>query len=357
MQPPIRIAITPGEPAGIGPELVLKLAQQTLPFEIVAIASKQLLAKLAQQLQLEVTITRFNPCDSPVSHTPGQLRIIDIPTLNQVVAGKPEARHSCYVIETLNAAIELVQSGICQALTTGPVQKSIINDAGIPFSGHTEYISEQTGGDPVMLLSNEMGNKDPARILRVAFATTHVAVAKIPTQITAQRIENVMQILHKDLHHRFGIEEPCISVCGLNPHAGEDGYLGSEEKEIITPSLEKLRKQGMNLEGPISADTAFIQKKLHTRDAVLVMYHDQGLPVIKYSDFGNVVNVTLGLPVIRTSVDHGTALDIAGQGLADACSIYAAASLAAKLAVKSFSEASNCIGKSATGTRQGMHLF
>jgi len=331
MRPPIRIAVTPGEPAGIGPELVLKLAQQTLSFEIIAIASKQLLTDLARQLRLEVAITGFNPSDPPVSHDPGRLKVMDIPAPNQVVTGKLDAGNSRYVIKTLDAAVELVQGNACQALTTGPVQKSIINEAGIPFSGHTEFIAGKTGGDPVMLLSNEAGNEETACTMRIAFVTTHVAVADIPAQITAQRIENVLQVLHRDLSRRFGIAVPCISVCGLNPHAGENGYLGSEEQEIIGPLLEKLRKRGMNLVGPVSADTAFIQKNLHAKDAILAMYHDQGLPVIKHGHFGNIVNVTLGLPVIRTSVDHGTALDIAGQGIADARSIHAAASLAKKL--------------------------
>lgn len=332
MQPPIRIAVTPGEPAGIGPELVLKLAQQTLSFEIVAIASKQLLSDLARQLHIDIAISSFDSGDTPASHDSGQLKVIDIPIPNQVVPGKLDAENSSYVIETLNTAIDLVQGGICQAFTTGPVQKSIINEAGIPFSGHTEFISEKTGGVPVMLLSNEMDKRDTAHTLRVAFVTTHLAVANIPAQITTQRIEGVLRVLQQGLIKCFGIEEPCISVCGLNPHAGENGYLGSEEKEIISPLLEKLRKQGMQLEGPISADTAFIREKLHTKDAVVAMYHDQGLPVIKHNDFGNIVNVTLGLPVIRTSVDHGTALDIAGQGIADAGSLHAAAKLAAKLA-------------------------
>ena len=314
MQPPIRIAVTPGEPAGIGPELVLRLAQQTLSFEVVAIASKQLLTDLAQQLHIDIAINSFDSGNTPASHDSGQLRVIDIQVPNQVVPGKLDVENSSYVIETLNTAIDLVQGGICQAFTTGPVQKSIINEAGIPFSGHTEFIAEKTGGDPVMLLSNEMNKRDTACTLRVAFVTTHLAVANIPAQITAQRIESVLRVLRQNLIQRFGIEEPCISVCGLNPHAGEDGYLGSEEKEIISPLLEKLRKQGMQLEGPVSADTAFIQKNLHAKDAVVAMYHDQGLPVIKHSDFGNIVNVTLGLPVIRTSVDHGTALDIAGTG-------------------------------------------
>ena len=332
MQPIPRIAVTPGEPAGIGPEIVLKLACQPLAFELVAVASKALLAHLARQLGIDVSMTSFNPKDMPTPHDPGQLKVYDVPVPNQVIPGEPDVGNSDYVIETLNTAIGLVREDTCQAVTTGPVQKSIINEAGIFFSGHTEFFAEKTGGNPVMLLSNEMGNTENTQILRVALMTTHLALADVPAQITAQRIEEVLGVLHHALLHRFGIENPVISVCGLNPHAGENGHLGSEEIEIISPALDRLRRQGMQLEGPIPADTAFAREKLRTRDAIVVMYHDQGLPVIKYSGFGNLVNVTLGLPVIRTSVDHGTALDIAGQGIADAGSIRIAAEMAAKLA-------------------------
>lgn len=332
MQPIPRIAVTPGEPAGIGPEIVLKLAQQTLAFEIVAVASKALLESLARQLHIDVSVNIFNPEDVPAVHGPGQLKVVDIPVPNQVVPGELDVENSNYVIETLNTAIELARTDTCQAVATGPVQKSVINEAGIFFSGHTEFFAEKTGGCPVMLLSNEMGNTEAAQTLRVALMTTHLAVADVPAQITAQRIEEVLRVLHHDLVNRFGIENPLICVCGLNPHAGENGHLGSEEKEIISPALDRLRKQGLQLEGPIPADTAFARRKPRTRDVIVVMYHDQGLPVIKYGDFGNIVNVTLGLPLIRTSVDHGTALDIAGQGIADAGSIRIAAEMAAKLA-------------------------
>ncbi|MCY3803950.1 MAG: 4-hydroxythreonine-4-phosphate dehydrogenase PdxA [Gammaproteobacteria bacterium] len=332
MQPVPRIAVTPGEPAGIGPEIVLKLAQQTLAFEIVAVASKVLLESLARQLRIDVSVSIFNPEDIPTPHNPGRLKVVDIPVPNQVIPGELDVENSNYVIETLNTAIGLARADVCQAVATGPVQKSIINEAGIFFSGHTEFFAERTGGCPVMLLSNEMGSTGTAQVLRVALMTTHLAVADVPARITAQRIEEVLGVLHHDLINRFGIENPHISVCGLNPHAGEDGHLGSEEKEIIGPALDRLRKQDMQLEGPIPADTAFARRKHCMRDVIVVMYHDQGLPVIKYGDFGNIVNVTLGLPLIRTSVDHGTALDIAGQGIADAGSIRVAAEMAAKLA-------------------------
>ena len=332
MHKPLRIAITPGEPAGIGPELVLQLAKQTLPFEIVAIANLQLLRMLAKQLQINIKINDFNPGEKISSHSAGELSVVDIPLSKPVEAGKLCIDNSNYVIESLNTAIELVKKNIFQALTTGPVQKSVINDAGISFSGHTEFIAERTGGHPVMLLANEAINEQAKNPLRVALVTTHMAISEVASQITPERIERVVMILHKDLIERFGIPNPCISVCGLNPHAGEGGHLGSEEIDIIIPTIHKLCKQGIRINGPVPADTAFTQQQLAGKDVVLAMYHDQGLPVIKHSGFGEIVNVTLGLPIIRTSVDHGTALDIAGQGIADVTSLHTAVCLAAKLA-------------------------
>ena len=332
MQTPTRIAITPGEPAGIGPELVLNLARQSFAFEMVAIASRQLLEKLARQLQITIHFEAFDPSIHASSHSPGTLKLIDIPLRAPVALGKPNIENSAYVIETLNAAIELVKKNSCQALTTGPVQKSIINAAGFPFSGHTEFIAEKVGGYPVMLLSNEAQTTQSRHKLRVALVTTHMPLAEVASQITTERIEQVISTLHDDLIRRFNIPKPCISVCGLNPHAGESGYLGKEEKVIIVPLLDELRNRGMNIVGPNPADTAFTQLNLAGKDAVVAMYHDQGLPVIKHSGFGEIVNITLGLPIIRTSVDHGTALDIAGQGIADVSSLHAAVSLAAKIA-------------------------
>ena len=327
MDPVTRIAITPGEPAGIGPELILKLAQHTLPFEIVAIASLPLLEELAQRLHINITFTNFDSHANDLCHSPGQLKVQDTPLVSSVTPGSLCVENSSYVIETLHAAIELVSSNMCQAFTTGPVQKSLINQAGIPFSGHTEFLAKKTGGHPVMMLCDETLNKDSDSKLRVALVTTHLPITDVAEHITPQRIERVLNTLHQELIQRFGIQKPCISVCGLNPHAGEDGHLGTEENEIIIPTLEKLRHQGMKLVGPIPADTAFTQQNLAGKDAILAMYHDQGLPVIKHSGFGNIVNVTLGLPIIRTSVDHGTALDIAGQGVADVSSLYSAVSL------------------------------
>ena len=335
----VRIAITPGEPAGIGPELTLKLAQHTFEFEIIAIANAKMLQQQAKQLGLDVhiqtTVANGETNSSSTSHTAGTLKVIDVSIPNSVTFGKLYKNNSSYVIETLNTAVELVQNKKLHAITTAPVQKSIINDAGIAFTGHTEFIADKTGGHPVMLLANENLDKNTNSYLRVALVTTHHPLSKVASHITTDRIEKVLHVLHKDLIERFGIAKPCIAVCGLNPHAGEGGHLGSEENEIIIPTLEKLRLKGMNLEGPLPADTAFTQHHLQGKDAIVAMYHDQGLPVIKHQGFGEVVNVTLGLPIIRTSVDHGTALDIAGQGIADESSLVTAVNLAAKLSIKS----------------------
>ena len=336
MSTPIRIAITPGEPAGIGPELTLKLAQQLLPFEIVAIASFQLLKQISNTYKLNIKLQHFDPSSTAKEHLPGYLKIVDVPIATQASIGTLNVKNSKYVIDTLDTAIDLVKNDTLNAITTGPVQKSIINAAGISFSGHTEYIADITGGFPVMLLTNESSADHPNHALRVALATTHLAIADVAPQITTQRLERVLTVLHQDLKQRFNIANPCICVCGLNPHAGEDGHLGKEEVQIIKPLLGRLRQEGMNIEGPVPADTAFTEKNLVGKDVVLAMYHDQGLPVIKHSGFGNIVNVTLGLPIIRTSVDHGTALDIAGKGVANERSLYTATCLAAKLAKQSF---------------------
>ena len=327
-----QIAVTAGEPAGIGPELILKLARLTLPFEIVAIADAILLGQLADKLDMNIRLNDFNYGPTNPTHTPDQLNVVHTPVASPIVWGKPDVKNSAYVIETLNTAIELVKNNVCQALATGPVQKNTINEAGIPFSGHTEFIAEKTGGHPVMLLTDEAFKEESQQKLRVALVTTHMAISQLTTRITTRQIERVLRTLHQDLIRLFDIPDPHIAVCGLNPHAGEGGYFGTEEIELICPLLEKLRSKNMNLEGPVPADTAFTPERLAGKDAVVAMYHDQGLPVIKHLGFGNIVNVTLGLPIIRTSVDHGTALDIAGHGIANAGSLHAATSLAAQLA-------------------------
>ena len=328
------IAITPGEPAGIGPELTLKLALHSLDYEIIVIADQQMLQQQAQQLGLEIQIKPFDHQDDDQTHQPGVLKVIHIDASQQVDFGKLNTANSHYVIKTLNTAVELVQNKTLHALTTAPVQKSVINDAGITFSGHTEFIAEKTGGYPVMMLANEKKDEKTNAYLRVALVTTHLPVSKVAANITTERIEKVITVLHQDLITRFGIAKPCITVCGLNPHAGENGHLGQEEQKIIIPTLNKLRQHGMNLHGPLPADTAFTQQQLIGKDAVVAMYHDQGLPVIKHQGFGEIVNITLGLPIIRTSVDHGTALDIAGQGIADESSLLTATNLAASLCAK-----------------------
>ena len=333
----ICIAITPGEPAGIGPELTLKLANHTLDYEIVAIANKQMLQTQAKHLGLAIQLEIFDSAAKNNQHQAGRLKVINVEMPKAAEFGKLDPANSSYVIETLNTAINLVQNNTLQALTTGPVQKSIINDAGITFSGHTEYIANITGGYPVMLLANENLNPKTNSCLRVALVTTHLPISQVAQHINAEIIGKVISVLYNDLINRFGIAKPSIAVCGLNPHAGEGGHLGHEENEIITPALEKLRQQGLNIEGPLPADTAFTQHNLMGKDALVAMYHDQGLPVIKYQGFGEVVNVTLGLPIIRTSVDHGTALDLAGQGIADENSLVTASNLAATLCRKSFS--------------------
>ncbi|MEM7402310.1 MAG: 4-hydroxythreonine-4-phosphate dehydrogenase PdxA [Pseudomonadota bacterium] len=337
MSKSICIAITPGEPAGIGPELTLKLANQKLDYEIVAIANKHMLQTQAKQLNLDIRLDTFESVDNHSQHQAGRLKVIDIEMPKEAKLGNLDTANSHYVIETLKRAVSLVQNNTLQALTTGPVQKSIINDAGITFSGHTEFIANITGGYPVMLLANEHLDSKTNNCLRVALITTHLPISQVAEHINTEIIEKVVTILHNDLCNRFGIEDPSISVCGLNPHAGESGHLGQEESEIIIPALEKLRKQGLNIEGPLPADTAFTQHRLMGKDAVVAMYHDQGLPVIKHKGFGQVVNVTLGLPIIRTSVDHGTALDLAGKGVADESSLITASNLAATLCRKSIS--------------------
>lgn len=335
MKQNICIAITPGEPAGIGPELTLKLAQHSLDYEVVAIANQKMLEQQAEQLGLDVKFEKFDKNSIDHAHALGTLKVIDVPMPKPAESGTLNAENSSYVVETLNTAVELLQNNTLHALTTAPVQKSIINDAGISFSGHTEFLAEKTGGHPVMLLANENLDKNTNSYLRVALITTHLPISEVAANITAERITKVLTVLHHDLITRFGIIKPCIAVCGLNPHAGEGGHLGKEENEIISPTLEKLRQQGMDLDGPLPADTAFTQHNLMGKDAVVAMYHDQGLPVIKHQGFGEVVNVTLGLPIIRTSVDHGTALDIAGQGIADESSLLTAVNLAAKLSRES----------------------
>lgn len=312
----IRLAITPGEPAGIGPDLVVQLVQQAQSCELVAYADPELLLNRAQQLGLPLRLRHIDD-NPPRPLAAGELAVHPIKLRHAVHPGELCSDNAAYVLETLTAAASDCQHGQCAAMVTGPVHKGIINEAGVAFSGHTEFLAELTGTARVVMMLATEG-------LRVALATTHLPLAQVPAGITQQLLTEVITILHGDLQSKFGIASPRILVCGLNPHAGEGGHLGMEEIEVIIPVLQKLRSSGMLLEGPLPADTLFTPKHLSHCDAVLAMYHDQGLPVLKYKGFGAAVNITLGLPIIRTSVDHGTALDLAGTGLADTGSLATA---------------------------------
>ena len=319
------LALTPGEPAGIGPDLCIQLAQIAAPdYRLVVIADPALLQARAQLLNLPLRLRDYRADDS----TPllaGELRVLPVSLAAPCQPGSPDSRNAAYVLATLERAVQGCQHGEFSALVTGPVQKSIINEAGIPFSGHTEFLAERCQVPRVVMML-------ATRQLRVALATTHLPLSAVPAAITPALLEEVLRILQHDLIHKFGIPQPRILVAGLNPHAGEGGHLGREEIEIISPVLEKLRAQGMQLLGPLPADTLFTPKYLQQADAVLAMYHDQGLPVLKYQGFGAAVNITLGLPFIRTSVDHGTALDLAGSGKAHTGSLLAALNMAATMA-------------------------
>ncbi|MDB2594834.1 4-hydroxythreonine-4-phosphate dehydrogenase PdxA [Pseudomonadales bacterium] len=315
------IAITPGEPAGIGPDLVVQAAQRERQMPWLVIADKNMLAARAQLLQLPLTLD--DNLQSP-SLLPGYLTVLHTPLANTVVPGQLDAANVPGVMAALDAAIAGCMRGDYSALLTGPMQKSVVNDAGIAFSGHTEYLAEKSGvEDVVMLLMTDA--------MRVALATTHLPLAQVSNALTQPLLERRLHILNNTLRQQFAVAQPRILVAGLNPHAGEGGHLGSEEINVIQPVCERLRSQGMNLVGPLPADTLFTPKYLQHADAVMSMFHDQGLPVLKYSGFGQAVNVTLGLPFIRTSVDHGTALDIAGSGDADLGSLLAALTVASEL--------------------------
>jgi 4-hydroxythreonine-4-phosphate dehydrogenase len=312
-----RIALTPGEPAGIGPDLAIALAQDQQVHEIVAIADPDLLLERARILKLPLRLREVDFAQPPQANQAGELVILPVSLASAAVCGKLNQDNAPYILRTLDEAISGCVNQNFSAMVTGPVQKSVINDAGIPFSGHTEYLAEKTHTKKVVMMLATDG-------LRVALATTHLPLKDVSAAITPDELTQVITILHHDLQHHFGIAHPRILVCGLNPHAGEAGHLGREEIDVINPVLEKLRTNNMNLIGPLPADTLFTARYLDTADAVLAMYHDQGLPVLKYKGFGNAVNITLGLPIIRTSVDHGTALDLAGTGKADMGSLRTA---------------------------------
>jgi len=316
------LLLTPGEPAGIGPDLAVEIAQEVWPARLVAVADPALLAERARLLGMPLQLLPV----STEAHRPGTLQVLPVATSAAVNTGRLDAANAAYVLETLRIAADRCLASPSTALVTAPVHKGIINDAGIPFTGHTEYFAERCGGvTPVMMLV--------AGSLRVALATTHLPLHAVPAAITAGTLTTVLTTLHRDLQLKFGIVAPRIAVCGLNPHAGEGGHLGHEDQDVIAPVIARLNASGLRLRGPLPADTAFTPRALAEVDAVLAMYHDQGLPVLKHVGFGHAVNVTLGLPIIRTSVDHGTALELAGTGRADAGSLRAALRLALQLAL------------------------
>ena len=319
------LIITAGEPAGIGPELCLALAHCELPCEYVIATDPRLLEARAEQIGVDVRITEIGVKDAAAARRgSGGLNVISTPFPEAPHCGKPSPANARALLDSLRLAVEGCLSGHFSGLVTAPIQKSVINDAGIAFTGHTEFLAELTDTAlPVMLLV--------AGDLRVALASTHLPLREVPDFLTRDRLHNVLDVLIEDLRSKFGIAEPQIVVCGLNPHAGEGGHLGAEDKDIIAPVVEDFVARGHRVLGPVPADTAFTPAA-GRRDAVLAMYHDQGLPVLKHAGFGHAVNVTLGLPIIRTSVDHGTALDIAGTGRADSGSLLEAVKLAADLA-------------------------
>ncbi len=315
-----RIVITAGDPAGIGPDIVADALDRDYAAAIAVLGDPGVIADRARQIGKAVTVSE---CDRGefLPHRPGNIRVTPVSVSSPVSAGRLDPANAAAVIATIDTATDLCLAGDADAMVTAPVHKAVINDAGIAFRGHTEWIAERVGNAlPVMMLA---GPK-----LRVCLATTHLPLSAVPGAINAELLSRILEIMDRDIGRLYGIGRPRIGVLGLNPHAGEGGYLGREEIEIITPTLESLRSEGMCLTGPLPADTAFTPGVLDELDAVLAMYHDQGLPVIKHQGFGDVVNVTLGLPLIRTSVDHGTALELAGTGEASADSMVAAIELA-----------------------------
>jgi 4-hydroxythreonine-4-phosphate dehydrogenase len=313
----MRIALTPGEPAGIGPDLCLQLAMQDRAFELVAICDPALLQARAEVLRMRATCRTLDKISDQATTRAGELSVLPVPLQAPALCGQPDPANARYVLHTLDLAVSGCLNGGFAAMVTGPVHKAVINEAGIPFRGHTEYLAAATRTRDVVMLLAAPG-------LRVALATTHVPLSEVSRLITVPRLTVALRILHEGLRRDFGIARPVIGICGLNPHAGEGGHLGREEIDCIGPALQALRAEGMRLVGPLPADSAFTAEHLRGIDAMLAMYHDQGLPVLKHLGFGHAVNITLGLPIVRTSVDHGTALELAGTGRADPGSLQAA---------------------------------
>lgn len=312
-----RILVTPGEPAGIGPDILIQIAQRQWDAEIIAVADTELLLSRAKQLHLPITLFPFD-LEKNSPHQPGTLKIISVPTAVPVEAGKLNAKNAAYVVQCLEIATDYCLQKKADAWVTGPVQKNNINEGGIPFTGHTEFLRERCGVKETIMLFIVPPN------LKVALVTTHIPLSAVPSAISKEKLISVMTLLHREMQSFFHIAHPRIVVCGLNPHAGEGGHLGREEIEIISPAITLLQTQGMTISGPFSADTIFTEKYVNNSDVILAMYHDQALPVVKSLGFNRAVNITLGLPILRTSVDHGTALDLAGTGQADSGSLAAA---------------------------------
>ncbi len=318
-----RIALTSGEPAGVGPEICLALARRELPCELVCLGDRHLLAERAHRLGWTIELRTYDGASRP--HEPGTLVVEHHPLAVPSSPGQLDLANARYVIELLDRAADGAMAGEFAAMVTAPVHKGVVKDSGIPFTGHTEYLAARTHASlPVMMLA--------AQSMRVALATTHLPLKDVSAAITIGSLHQVLTILHDALIKWWRIPQPRIAVCGLNPHAGEGGHLGDEEIRVIRPAIERLVKEGIRVSGPLPADTAFVPRILAGFDAVLAMYHDQGLPVIKHAGFDTAVNVTLGLPILRTSVDHGTALDLAGTGRADSASLASAVALAIELA-------------------------
>lgn len=315
------LALTPGEPAGIGPECFIRLAHKHPELRLIAVADRKMLKSTAQTLGLDITFSDWNPGDTVSA---GQPACFQHDLAAPVAPGKLNPANAPYVVETIKSAVRLVRAGHADALVTGPVHKGVINDAGIPFSGHTELLAELAGAEKVVMMLTA-GN------LRVALVTTHLPLRDVADAITEDNVRRTIHITNHELITRFGIDHPVIQVLGLNPHAGEGGHLGSEDGQVIQKVIEECQNAGIGVLGPVPADTAFTQSRLAKCDAVIAMYHDQGLPVLKHASFGKAVNITLGLPFIRTSVDHGTALDIASSYCADSSSMYTAAKTAQEM--------------------------
>lgn len=324
----MRLVITPGEPAGIGPDLIIQLAQATQEHEIVCVADSNMLQQRAKKLGLPLTINAYAANKSQTKNA-GNITVLEEPLNNPSVCGIADKANAQSQLNALQRAVEGCMSGEFSALITGPMHKGIINEANIPFTGHTEFLAELTNTQKVVMVLAAPESKTQ---LRVALATTHLPLTKVSDAISQESLKEIITIINSEMKKYFSLEEPRILVCGLNPHAGEDGHLGMEEIETIIPAIKELQNKGININGPIPADTVFTQPYIEEADIILAMYHDQGLPVLKHVGFGTAVNVTLGLPIIRTSVDHGTACDLAGTGKANCGSLNAALKMAIQMA-------------------------